>query len=316
MFILGISKEHESLPIAEVRGILQGERKNYEITREGPLLFIETETIDTVLERASMVRFGAKVINIIDSIDDFSLDLNGKTFSIRYMDYSGKSHDRSKIERIAGAKVKGKVNLENPEVSIGLIKLDKIYVTEFLQRKDPEFKKRINQVRPFKTNLALQPKMARMLVNLSRVKKGDTIVDPFCGGGSVLIEALLMGINAVGVDSSEKMFTGCKKNLEHYGLNAAVFKDDFSTIENMGKFDAIVTDPPYGRGSTTNKENVKMLYKRAFNVFLNAKKSDGFISIILPSEEYVKLANEYFNVLEVNSMKVHRSLTRYFTVLY
>lgn len=315
MFILVLSKEHDALPMSEVKAILEGEGKNYSIIKKEPVLFIETETVQPLLFRSSMLRFASRVIGEVEKVEDFSLDLSGRRFSLRYYDFSGEGYDRPRMERIAGSRVRGTVDLEHPEITVGLIRIDKIYITEMLERKDPDFKSRINQVRPFKTNLALQPKMARMLVNLARVRNGNTIVDPFCGGGSVLMEALLMGINAVGVDSSEKMVHGCRKNLEYYGLSARVVQGDFSIIKEMGKFDAIVTDPPYGRGSTTNRENVKKMYERMFKVFIESKRSDGFVSLILPSEEYVKLAGQFLNVVEVNSMKVHRSLTRYFTVL-
>ncbi len=314
MYILGMSGEHESLPLSEIKGILEGEGIIYKIIRERPLI-IDAESMDHVMERAALLKFGAKVIDVIDNLEEFNLNLYGRTFSLRFIDFSGKKENRMEIERIAGSKVNGKVNLRNPEIKIGLVKIDRIYITEILERKDSSFKERINQVRPFRTNLALQPKMARMLVNLARVKKNDIIVDPFCGGGSILIEAGLMGINAIGIDSSEKMVIGSKINLDHYGINAKVYKGDFSIIKKFENVDAIVTDPPYGRGSTTNREDLKKLYERMFKVFREVIKKNGFFSTILPSEEYVKIAEEYFNIVEINEMKVHRSLTRYFTLL-
>ncbi len=314
MFILGLSGEHERLPVSEVKGILEGEGVGYRIFRYNPLI-LDAESISPVLERAALVKFGAKVIGEIDNLEDFHLDLNGKTFSIRFINFSDSNEDRMYIERYAGSKAKGKVNLKNPEIRIGLVKIDKIYITEILERKDPLFKERINQVRPFKTNLALQPKMARMLVNLARVKKNDLIADPFCGGGSILIEAGLMGIRSIGIDSSEKMVNGCKINLDHYGIDANIYLGDFSIIKNFQGIDAIVTDPPYGRGSTTNKENVKKLYERMFKIFREVLKKNGYVSTILPSLEYKKIAEEYFKIVEINEMKVHRSLTRYFITL-
>lgn len=315
MFILGLSGEHETLPVSEVKGILEGEGINYKIIKEKPLLFIDAESIDPVVQRSALTKFVGKMIGSVDKIENFYLDLENKTFSLRFLNFSEEKLDRMKMERLAGSKVKGKVNLTNPEIKLLLLKLDKIYITELLDRPDLGFKYRINQVRPFRTNLSLQPKMARLLVNLARVKKNDRIIDPFCGSGSVLIESYLMGMKPFGIDSSEKMVEGCKKNLNYYKINAEILLGDFSKMNEFGPFDAIATDPPYGRGSTTNRENVENLYRRAFKVFRENIKENGYISIILPSKEYVKLACEFFNVLEVHEMKVHRSLTRFFTVL-
>jgi hypothetical protein len=44
------------------------------------------------------------------------------------------------------------------------------------------------------------PWLARSCVNLLGLEKGRTILDPFCGSGTFIADAPLMGLNAVGVD--------------------------------------------------------------------------------------------------------------------
>lgn len=46
------------------------------------------------------------------------------------------------------------------------------------------------------------PQMIKGLINIMGVKPGDTVLDPMTGSGTVNIEAALMGINSVGIDSS------------------------------------------------------------------------------------------------------------------
>ena len=46
----------------------------------------------------------------------------------------------------------------------------------------------------------MHPAIARALV--ARAAHGETIADPFCGGGTVLVEAVAAGHSAVGVDAS------------------------------------------------------------------------------------------------------------------
>ncbi len=58
----------------------------------------------------------------------------------------------------------------------------------------------------------LPPKLARIMVNLSGLKKG-TILDPFCGTGVVLQEALMEGLTVNGTDLSDKMVDYTTKNL-------------------------------------------------------------------------------------------------------
>ncbi|MDR3297780.1 MAG: hypothetical protein LBT19_00130 [Candidatus Nomurabacteria bacterium] len=61
----------------------------------------------------------------------------------------------------------------------------------------------------------LPPKLAQILVNLAvgNIPEGR-LLDPFCGTGTILQEALLMGYTTYGTDMSEKMVAYSKKNLE------------------------------------------------------------------------------------------------------
>ncbi|MEI8060980.1 MAG: hypothetical protein WCG99_01660 [Candidatus Berkelbacteria bacterium] len=85
----------------------------------------------------------------------------------------------------------------------------------------------------------LPPKLARMMVNLAVGQVNDEtrinndedsgssflirhsglrplVVDPFCGSGNVLIEAVSVGCNVVGSDLSEKAVSDTKENLEWF----------------------------------------------------------------------------------------------------
>ena len=61
----------------------------------------------------------------------------------------------------------------------------------------------------------LPPKLAQVLINLcGPLPAGSRILDPFCGTGVVLQEALLMGYQAYGTDINERMVSYSQKNLE------------------------------------------------------------------------------------------------------
>ncbi|MFH0830758.1 MAG: DNA methyltransferase [Parcubacteria group bacterium] len=60
---------------------------------------------------------------------------------------------------------------------------------------------------------SLPPKLAQIMLNLARQPKGALIVDPFCGIGTVLQEALLMGYQVVGSDSASDQVERTRKNL-------------------------------------------------------------------------------------------------------
>jgi tRNA G10 N-methylase Trm11 len=72
--------------------------------------------------------------------------------------------------------------------------------------------------KPSAVNGMLPPKLAQILINLSGAREskssGDHILDPFCGSGTVLQEALLMGINCTGTDLNTKIIDDTEENLE------------------------------------------------------------------------------------------------------
>ncbi|MBQ1373809.1 methyltransferase domain-containing protein [Candidatus Saccharibacteria bacterium] len=65
----------------------------------------------------------------------------------------------------------------------------------------------------------LPPKLAQILINLcGRLPKDAVVLDPFCGTGVVLQEAMLMGQKAYGTDINERMIEYSERNLAHYGF--------------------------------------------------------------------------------------------------
>ena len=66
----------------------------------------------------------------------------------------------------------------------------------------------------------LPPKLAQILINLcGRLPEGVVILDPFCGTGVVLQEALLMGYSAYGTDVDGRMIEYSRKNLDYFGFD-------------------------------------------------------------------------------------------------
>ena len=64
----------------------------------------------------------------------------------------------------------------------------------------------------------LPPKLAQILINLAgELRSGATVLDPFCGTGVVLQEALLMGYRAYGTDVSERMVEYSQRNFRVAG---------------------------------------------------------------------------------------------------
>lgn len=102
------------------------------------------------------------------------------------------------------------------ENKIELIKVGKdFYQVIGVQNIDAYVKR--DQARPARDAKVgmLPPKLAQILINLcGDLPAGTRLLDPFCGTGVVLQEAILMGYTPYGTDLSERMVEYSRKNLE------------------------------------------------------------------------------------------------------
>jgi len=119
-----------------------------------------------------------------------------------------------------------------------------------------EFQKR-DVYKPVQRKIfAMPPRLARIMVNLSACTPGKVLLDPFCGVGTVLQEAMLEGANVVGVDVNPWCVQAATENLEwlknEYSLHNAEFRvlqGDIGRLpEKVGQemIDCIVTEPDLG----------------------------------------------------------------------
>lgn len=93
------------------------------------------------------------------------------------------------------------------------------------------------------------PQIARNVIEMYS-KKGELVLDPMVGGGTTLIEAKLLGRNAIGVDINPKAIEFAKKCLrfEHYPKSEIKLKrGDCRKLGfvDEGSVDLVLTHPPY-----------------------------------------------------------------------
>jgi len=63
-------------------------------------------------------------------------------------------------------------------------------------------------------SLAISPRLSKILINLSGAKPRDLLLDPFCGIGGILQEALIKKMNVHGIDKDKEATEGAKQNLK------------------------------------------------------------------------------------------------------
>ncbi len=119
-----------------------------------------------------------------------------------------------------------------------------------------EFQKR-DVGRPVQRKIfSIPPRLAKIMVNLASCLPGMILMDPFCGVGTILQEAMLNRARVIGVDIDSWCVEAARRNLEwiksEYKLehiNAKVMVGDSRRISDyVGKeaVDCIVTEPDLG----------------------------------------------------------------------
>jgi DNA modification methylase len=96
------------------------------------------------------------------------------------------------------------------------------------------------------------PQMIKGLINIMGLKSGDTILDPMMGSGTVMVEASLMGIRSIGIDTSPfcRLMTQTKIDTLTMSLNRVCnalnnYKEVFDYFEKKAGRTGIEKRSPY-----------------------------------------------------------------------
>jgi tRNA G10 N-methylase Trm11 len=149
--------------------------------------------------------------------------------------------------------------------------------------------------------LTIGPRLARVLVNLCGLERGKTLLDPFCGLGTIMQEALLAGYSMVGIEISSAEAKRCRDNLAWFRkrfqvspkLASTVIRADTTEIQRseLPRIDGIATEPillAKLEGNPTREEAGQILrvasakYRDAFHAFSNLLTRGAIVSIVGP----------------------------------
>lgn len=175
----------------------------------------------------------------------------------------------------------------------------------------------------------LPPKLAQIMINLSGAETDDIILDPFCGSGTILTEAMLKGHkNLIGSDISKKAIEDTKKNIDwiknNYELSITNYQlfnkssTELSRTIKLGSIDVIVTEPYLGpqRGKINIQEvkkELEDLYSKSLSEFKKILKPNGRIVMIFPVFRETNYINPNLNGFKIIN-PISENLQKYNTI--
>ena len=343
-----ISGEFETLSFSELKAILETEGYDYRVTEkldQTVRLESDVESVIQVMRRSAYTRICARELFICDANDKaldeaangagFSNILSeGETFEVRIRrikEYAEKdatmNYERKLGTLILKSAPKAKVNLKNPDKTFfGVLTNGKLVFGIKLGEIIPKpFVERRARKKPFFHPSAMNAKLARCMLNLAQAKTDSYVLDPFSGTGSTVIEATLLECKAVGIDVQRRMAKGTLRNTRHFNLlPEGVIVADAKKLP-LTHVDCVVTDPPYGRSSTTLKSTTKAIVEGIFASAYSLLNKGQRICIALPIKgnvlkpnSLVRMSSEIsglveslgYRKLESHELYYHRSLAR------
>jgi 23S rRNA G2445 N2-methylase RlmL len=149
------------------------------------------------------------------------------------------------------------------------------------------------QYMKFRHPASLNPVLAYLMLRFSGWM-GESIADPFCGSGTILIEAALYRgkISGFGLDIREDYLTGARKNAEAAGVHIRFQLGDARELHKYGEAEHIITNPPYGL-RIGDKNKIYRLYEQ-FAEELEEHFSGALLTIITP----ISKLEHYFDVVD------------------
>jgi tRNA (guanine10-N2)-dimethyltransferase len=335
-----LSREHPTLPQAEVEAVLQAEKLKYNVQKNlnGLLILHLSQNFLKILPTIALrLSFTHEILQVLFQTPEkhlIKLSKQYKWIDIVKADYAVrvKKLDRtsiyntSELEREIGEIIKinvgekSIVNLDDPSILIRIILFNKNALVghRIATISKKHFFKSKPHKRPFFYPGSMSPKLARCMVNLTRIKRGDTLLDPFCGTGGILIEAGIIGARVIGTDIDPKMVNGTGINLKTSLIsNFQVYRSDVRSLKLPFKVDAIVTDPPYGISASTGGEKSNELYQQSIDSMQNLIKKGGLVCIATPHYLDIQkmLQGTNFQIIEQHHIRMHKSLTRVISLL-
>ncbi|MCM3387024.1 RsmD family RNA methyltransferase [Ureibacillus chungkukjangi] len=168
--------------------------------------------------------------------------------------------ERRQVERELGLVIDGEPDLDNPEVVFGLVLLNNRWYFGNYTKSNSVWHEHLHKPNSYST--ALNTRVARAISNIA-VPHVDGIraIDPCCGIGTVVVEALSMGIDLIGRDINPTVCQGARENIAYFNLKGEITNGPISEVSEH--YDVCIIDLPYNLYTHITREEQFDIIKQA-----------------------------------------------------
>jgi len=318
-----LSGEHESLPRCEALALVEAFSTRFsEVEFLEQCLIVEAEGLDVGVlgRRLAMTHRIIEVLAVcpadLEALAEAAscLQLPTKKYLVRARRIRDAAPPADAVEHEVGRILfrRGyRADLSHPELLLrAIITSGRIVLGIELARTDrSSFEARRPHLKPFFHPGVLMPRMARALVNLTQVRAGEFLLDPFAGTCGILIEACLIGVNGVGIEVQPRLVKGALCNLQ--GLDCGLLLGDAKRLPlKESSIDAAVLDTPYGRSAKIMAASKELLLKESLGELYRVIRPGRRMAIVADRSIEEMIEEVGFVLLQKHTDRVHRSLTR------
>jgi len=241
LYTTNYSKDEESLCKMELKYLFNKTLDEKHLFSD---IYVDPSRSPFIKKCISIMYTGETVKQIIDQIvKDKLTSLNYKVTYINATDESMGFHEGRSIEFEVGSNILGEAEMKNPIIIFGITKVANKWI--FGECKSNASDWLLHNKKPYSYSNALKVKVCRALVNIAVANNLDcSVVDPCCGIGTVLIEAISMQIDIKGYEINPYIGENAKANLRYFGYKDVITIGDMNDIQD--KFNVAIVDLPYG----------------------------------------------------------------------
>lgn len=178
-----------------------------------------------------------------------TFEMSAETFKVQCLNASElnttqkiEQVDRRKLEKEIGLKINGEPDLDDPKAIFGFVLIDDIWYFGEYAAGEAVWLRHRNKPHSYST--ALSTRLARTVANIAAPNpEGLKMIDPCCGIGNVLVEALSMNFNIVGSDINPLVTRHARENIAYFGFSCEVKPSPIAEV--IETYDVAIIDMPY-----------------------------------------------------------------------